>query len=204
MALWNVPPIWEGESCYILGGGPSLKDFDPEPFRNSHIIAVNNTHTLVPWAEFMFFMDSRWYAWNFEKLRKFEGIIITHCEKFEEVEVIKYLIRGRKRSFPQRTDTIMNGRNAGHAAICIALLLGAKKIYLLGFDMRKIDGENNYHQEHKRTIEDNIYEDQYIPLFEPLKVEAQERRAEIINATPDSALKTFPIISHNELMETLK
>jgi len=58
--LWRVPRLWPGGECFILGGGPSLKDVDMSRLKGHRVIAVNNAFKLADWIDVMFFGDPRW------------------------------------------------------------------------------------------------------------------------------------------------
>jgi hypothetical protein len=83
--LWKVPRVWEGGSCVIIGGGPSmLKQFNipseivegvysgklsPTAYspylkaiHKKHIIAVNVAYKIGPWIDMMIFGDSSTWA----------------------------------------------------------------------------------------------------------------------------------------------
>jgi hypothetical protein len=53
---------WEGEPCFIIGGGPSLKGFDFNRLRGQgRVIAINRALEYAPWADVVFFMDWKLY-----------------------------------------------------------------------------------------------------------------------------------------------
>ena len=71
-----VPKEFEGETIYIIGGGPSLKNFDFRSLAGSRTIAVNKAMFFYPNADVLYWTDSRFYTWykndidNFKSLKR--------------------------------------------------------------------------------------------------------------------------------------
>lgn len=41
--MWRVPRAWDGETCFILGGGASLAGFEAARLRGrGRVVALNN------------------------------------------------------------------------------------------------------------------------------------------------------------------
>jgi len=75
---WQVPPMWSGETVAIIAGGPSAVDADLESLRGRcRVITINNSHLLTPWADILWFCDSRWYTWHKDAVDKFDGLVVT-------------------------------------------------------------------------------------------------------------------------------
>jgi len=51
--------MWEGETAFIVGGGPSLLDVDISVLEGKRVIGVNNAYQLLPNAPFLVFHDHR-------------------------------------------------------------------------------------------------------------------------------------------------
>jgi len=92
-------------------------------------------------------------------------------------------------------------RSSGACAVNLATLLGATKIVLLGYDMRRINGQNNWHNDHPVTEENSS--DPYESFLEPwpsIARGADMIGVSIINATPNSNLTLFPIVKPGEIL----
>lgn len=202
MPYWEVPRIWKTATCFIIGGGPSIKKLDLERVRRAkgYTIAVNNSYQLAPWATILYFMDGVWHDWHRKNVREFSGLVITISDRCLNKPRIKVLKRGTRNHYDPRRTHLARGGNSGHGAISVAIHFGAKRIILLGFDMKRINGQHNYHNDHKRTVPDSIYEDQYFAGFNALAEDCQGLGIEILNATPGSALPSFPIIHPDEVL----
>jgi len=199
MALWNVPEMWPGATVYILGGGPSLADVDVERLRGQHVIAVNNAYKLGRWIPVMYFMDCKWFEWHGEDLAGWPGLRVMSCHKCKDISWLKYLEAGHRTELDNRPSRLTRGTNGGFGAMALAIKFGATRIILFGFDMKQLGGKDNWHEPHPRGTPKNIYGSQFIKSFESVKGELAARGIKVINATPGSALHTFPIVSPEEV-----
>jgi hypothetical protein len=91
--------------------------------------------------------------------------------------------------------------NTGCAAVNLALRFGAKHIVLLGFDMSSDVDEKglprgNWHPNLVNSPDSSNYI-KYMEGFERVAAELRNRFPDVrvYNATPGSAMKTFPIIT---------
>lgn len=173
MALWEVPPIWEGGECWIIGGGPSMprqfgvpediirrvmeghegpSTYSPflSPIHGKHVIAINNAYLIGSWIDVMFFGDCKWYPANADALSKFPGLKLTSCARFKKPHEIcngiRFLAWDHEKGFGISTkpDMVAWNLNSGAASVSIAHHLGVKRIILLGFDM-KLDEKKKSH-----------------------------------------------------------
>lgn len=85
MKKWSVPCLWPDETVFILGGGPSLPIERLTELRGKgKVIAINNAGFVAPWADLLFFADTRWWTWNRDRLGEFEGeYVVTRSPTFK-------------------------------------------------------------------------------------------------------------------------
>jgi hypothetical protein len=199
--FWSVPKIWEGDTCFILGGGPSLAKLGLNRLRGKgRVIAVNNAYRLGNWFEAMFYGDRQWLHQHGKELDKFPGLKITAVNEYKEDPWIDSLgIKVVKRDLmangiSENPDLISWNQSSGACAINLATLLGAGKIILLGFDMQRVDGRSNYHSDYNPVDPkfDPFYK--FLPPFDNIAEDLEILGIECLNATPGSALKAFPIV----------
>lgn len=87
---------------------------------------------------------------------------------------------------------LSTANNSGHQAVNLAFLLGAKSIWLLGFDMHAKDSNHNhFFGNHKGKDLTNphrqIYK-QWLNHFEEMVRLIEQRNVEVINFTRNTAL----------------
>src|SRR5690606_38995743 len=172
MNPWTVPAgAWDRQAAFILGGGPSLKGFDVERLRGrGKVIAVNNAGLdLCPWANVLFWADTRWLDWNHDRLHLHTGEWkVTRKQPHIPLDSdVKYLAHKpfRLTHWPDR----LGGRCGGSSAINLAYLLGANPIILLGFDMRDMPmdrwKEGNWHDRHLLPPLEGQRREKFIPIL---------------------------------------
>ena len=161
------------KSVYIIGGGPSLKDFDFYKLKDKDIIAVNNAFLNVPWAKYFITMDytfqnkthklkfrnflgTKIFIANFDNdyLAEKDGKIVdTRFNLLYKLKPFDMIIKSRKSDgIGYSFKDFRNGTNSGFSAIQLAILLGYEEIYLLGFDLTGTD-RTHYHDYYNRNPE---------------------------------------------------
>lgn len=88
---------------------------------------------------------------------------------------------------------IHTGSNGGHAAVNLAYLWGARRIILLGYDMKTgPNGERHWHADHPRPCIQTQLFDQWIRRFKSTAADLENVGVSVCNCTPGSALPWFP------------
>ena len=164
----------------IIGGGPSLKEFDFDRVKG-FVITVNMSCFNVQ-SDMHVSLDKNFYIVNQTFIDKYESVLVSDRDVGrDDVSIIEY---NRKGPSDEQFDWHMKKANlSGFAALGLALHLGAVKVYLLGFDggyngeesnhYKTISVPNNYNYECKNDLYD---------LFEEYNV---------INVGMDSKIESF-------------
>lgn len=215
----EVLPEWRGETVVLLAGGPSLTIEQVEAVHAVHAagkvrcIAINDCYLLAPWANVSYAADHHWHRWHTD------GIAIPHlhlsadevCQRWTAFKGQKcsienmskivldervHLLRnahGNRHGFGLSRDprALVTGRNSGFQALNLAILAGAKKVILLGFDGRPgADGKTHWFGEHPRPTPVAVY-----PYYRQAMSEAERGIAaagvEVVNCSPGSAIDSF-------------
>lgn len=198
---WRVPAgAWAGRDAFILGGGPSLSGVDVNRLRGrGKVIAVNDAgFDLAPWADVLFFADGwpRWFGWNQHRLPEFTGPLIVTRARVPQVDSrLRYLAHDPKAAL-SRDPSRVAGYCGGASAINLAYLFGARRIVLLGFDMRG----GNWHGQHKAAPLDNCFERHFIPALDRMAPALVADGCTVLNASPGSALRCFPVCDLEEVL----
>lgn len=206
---WSVPELWPGRTIVCIGGGPSLTPAQVERCRGrARVIAVNNAYQLAPWADVLYFCDDKWWAQygHGARLGDWKGLIVRleggrHDFGDPRIKVLKNY---GKTGFNDRTreglcqlrDGLFHGKNSGYQAIGLAAHLGAKRIVLLGYDMQaSLEGNQlrtHWHPDHLGGTAERVF-DSMLPNFECLVAPLKRRGIEVVNCTPGSKLRCFPL-----------
>jgi len=228
---WQVPRIWDGGEVWILGGGPSIpRQFEiPEkviqdvirgvslpsaysPYMsaiyNKHVIGINAAYLIGTWIDWMFFGDNGFFLNNQKGLLDFPGLKISSNPACDRYNWIKYLERDGHHTtgISSHPGKVSWNWNSGAAAISVAANAGAKRIILLGFDM-KMNGDQQhwhdwYHKIGNRSKKGMMHLpfDRHLRGFAQIAKDAQQRGIEIINACPESAITQFHKCNVKELL----
>lgn len=229
---WQVPRMWEGGDVWIIGGGPSVsKEFGipesvvkqvlegssspsiyspyMEGIHKKHVIGINVSYMIGDWIDMVFFGDKDFYLTHQQGLAKFPGLKVACFPSASQSEWVKYL--GRDGNHPRGITTnskrISWNYNSGAAAISVAAHTGAKRIILLGFDMKLSDAKmQHWHDVYKRgqaVTEKRLKGlpfDRHLRGFVEIAKDAKKLGIEIINASPESTITQFPKYTVKELL----
>lgn len=196
---WAAPTDdWKDEPAFIIGGGSSLRDFDFDRLiGKGHAIAVNNGWEAVPWAEYCFFADRRWWDWNHKKVIDYEGLLVSRSAVPNHgITNLKRIGRTNRHPISRSADCVA-GFCGGANALNLAYILGANPIFLLGFDMYP----GNWHDWHQAPHVDNQHRNKFIPYMEWMAEEIKKDGFRVYNTNLKSRLRCFPFIDLEELMQ---
>lgn len=192
---WTPHREWEGTDVFVIGGGPSLRGFDWSLLHGRHTIGCNDAFRLgSDVCRVVFFSDAGFYERAKDDLARFPGLVVSHCPRLvvKPPPFVKLLPRMPSGLFEH---CIGFGKNSGCGAVNLALLMGASRVFLLGFDCKvSPEGTTHWH-DHNRTAKPNP---QLYPRFLDgwRDVSRDLPRVfpgrQVINLGPDSAIPFFP------------
>lgn len=194
----SVPRLWPGETVVCIASGPSLTLDDVNYVRGrAKVIVVNTSVNLAPWADVLYACDDRWWKWAYRFQKQYPGVhqftglkfaITAQSARFPGVKVIG---RSGIDGLSMDPRSLRTGSNSGYQAINLAVLMGATRIVLLGYDMQTgHHGRQHWHPDHpmKMVSPYSSFRRYYETLVEPLKAAG----VDVINCSRDTALKCFP------------
>jgi hypothetical protein len=203
-AFWSVPREWEGETAFIIAGGPSVLEHDLNLLRGRRVIVINSSVYAAPWADFLFFGDFRWWNEpdNRAAIASFAGRVVTTSRLVSDQKVLTC----RKANPPGLAwehDSLMQKWTSLTAATNLAAhLVGpGGTIVWLGADGRHAaDGRTHHHQPHRWACQPNAYDKQHVDLV-TIVPSLRERRIAAFNASPGTAwTDLLPVIDLRELL----
>lgn len=202
---------WDGETCFIVAGGPSVLSQPIERLRNRRVIAINSAVRTAPFADVLFFGDVRWWR-DDHKHRKKTTIGMTAVAESGFKGSIYYgnvakvghpvtcLIKQIPPTFTPDRRHVMYFRSSVTGALSIAAAAGAARAVLLGVDGRDMGGRHHNHNDHYPwpsgvdwvALQANEFE-KSAPVFKLTGLE-------IFNASPDSAHGAWPRASLEDFL----
>lgn len=156
---WKPEPIWDGQDAYIIGGGPSLKSFNWDLLRGRNTIGCNSAYLLGPAiCKVCFFGDHKFFLKYQTELQEFQGLVVTNCRRFLTKPVPWLKAMHRRPRGLALGDTLGWNFSSGAAAINLALLFGAARVFLLGIDLRSEEGQHNWHDRQPDHLTPQTYQ----------------------------------------------
>lgn len=203
MTYWDIPRLWEGQTAAVLASGPSLTREDADKVRHLPRITTNASFRIAPDADILYGSDI--FFWRHEQYKDaFACSGLKVCVEQTPgmapfappgVFVVRH---GGLTGFTEERGKIRTGGNSGYAAIHVAASMGAKRILVLGLDLRgehwhgkHPDGMNNPKEANFRRWTRN---------FKTLEPELTSRGIQVFNCSPTSTLDTFPKASLESLL----
>lgn len=216
----------KGGKCYVFGAGPSIGFLKLDEVKDSDIIiSVNSSALLVDWMKGS--SDNRYWISNDRLCLHWDYfwkcVLRAHCTKIVRTSWKKYddQIRGHDfRYFAPRESQVtpLSDDDGGlcsvssvPTAIDLAILMGCKRIYLVGVDQRMLHGnshfwqfwdrkkwprrkekERNFRPEQKHQIK--IFEEN-VEVFEALREYADRNGATIKTCGTVSSLEVYEKIT---------
>jgi len=218
MEFWSIPRCFDGETVAILAGGPSLTRAQVDACRGRcRLIAINRTYALAPDADWLYGADvGGFWLWCAGPTRV--NVDEPNAFDFAGTKIVAWVPRdGAQQYFPrliaadvklikhcapqQRMGLsddpgMMLGPNSVHNVLSVIHHTGAKRVILLGVDMRN---SGHWHSEWPDGAMSSDYET-FRPALATLVDPLRRAGVEVLNATPDSALKCWPIIDLSEAL----
>jgi len=206
-ALKEKKELKQAKTVFIVGSGPSLKDFDFKQLTNKYTVALNDVIYYLPNPDGFVFYDRRWWERNYIRLdHRFTQLKpIPWAATFDRTPrhypinyAIFYFKIGGTEGIDTRPEFVKTGNNVCHLAINISLKIPfIERIVLIGIDMtykkdRYFYGDDKSHDVHEFTRQ--------LPYFERIWRELPEG-IEIINANPGSAIDCFKKMDREKAIE---
>jgi len=208
---WSAPILWPNSVIFIVGGGPSIPDYDLNLIRGKYpTIGCNLAFLDFTWIDVIYFGDCKVHTWVSGKSKyrrqfdEYQGLKVSSCPDTRDDPRIKTLFRVHKGIVKDRRSIGWN-QNTGLSAINLAVHFGARKVILLGFDMKlSKDGRMNYHDYHLAKVNHPVDTlKKHINYSKFVAADVEKLGIEVINATPGSALPHWPIKHFEEVLNEL-
>ncbi len=227
-----MPKIWEGGDVWILGGGPSVAEqfdvpnklvqevrngtkplsaFSPymAAIHKEHVISINAAFMIGDWIDIVFFGDNGFFLKFLNKLAAYPGIKMSCNPSSNKTPWVWNFVRdsNKRRGISMAPGKVAWNFNSGAAAISIAAQSGAKRILLLGFDMKLgSDQAQHFHDAYGRgkiTEEARMRKmpfSRHLRGFDQISIDAEQLGIEIINLSPNSAITQFRKMTVKEFL----
>lgn len=205
--LWKPDKEWDGQDAYLIGGGASLRGFDFRRLEGRNTIGCNDAFRYGPSIiKYTLFGDASWWHKNKFALEKAGMPIITCAPSLQTLNAPWLRIMKRQKVGLHEGHLLGWNYSTGGSAINLALTLGAKRIYLLGFDVCLVDGKSHWHDGLRTGLtRDSVFE-RFIRGFKCIAehLELPQWDAEVFHVIDgESKLPWFTKMTHLEFSDHL-
>jgi hypothetical protein len=200
--LDTVPRSFEGQPVVCIGTGPSLTKDDVASLQGqAKVIAINDAYAWAPWADVLYAADAAWWqthkaalAFAGEKYTVVSPAKIADGVKFPGVKRLRHAgYRGLSLQPDRLCLGLAGGCNSGYQAINLAVLMGASKILLLGYDMqRDANRRAHFFGKHPAPLSNSSPYELMARAFKDLVEPLKHLGIPIVNCTRETALTAFP------------
>lgn len=156
-----VDGAWNGQPCFVVGGGPSLKTLDWKLLEDlPNVIVINRAYRDCQTADIFFTEDIRFIEkfsqasdWaTFQGLKVFHSLDPMYLDMARKADPSLIIIEKKRpdkfwsKSF---ADGLSYSSNSMIGALNIADILGASTIFILGLDCKRTENlTTNYHSDY--------------------------------------------------------
>lgn len=198
-----VSESWKDEWVCIIGGGTSVKDINMDLLHGFLTLGVNNS-ALILNTDALFSLDYNWIKSSYPQYLNFSGEKYLAMQEGNMMKTIKdpqaqYLRRNTLDGL-STNKTAIHGHNSGYGALNLAVLKGAKRILLLGFDFYKRDGRAHWHEEYpRRPRARTVLYEGWARKFNTMVPVLNQLGIMVLNCSLHSKIECFPKIESHEI-----
>ena len=191
------------KTAIVIASGPSLTQEQADAAKASghFTIVVNGAYKMLPTADALYAGDFFFWKMYYADIKRiFKGKLwcqdSSTTARWPDIK----RMRGTNREGLGKDVIHLNG-NSGVQAINLAYLGGFEKIILLGFDMKLgPKGERHFHPDHPHPMVQNQVFSEWLHKLERVAKDLRIAKVEVLNATPGSAMKCFPMVDWKEVL----
>jgi hypothetical protein len=184
---------WNGERCFIICGGPSVREQRRMiPRLRGRVIAIKQAVALRPDADVMFVSgrDDAWVCKDFFPM--FRGARII-CRKAYPgfPESVLFMKRTKVSDRLCLDPSHLAGLDAGTSALNLAFHFGASEIVLLGYDMSGARWFKPSEIKHHLPVPPQQHHDRHLAAAHGVAKDLARAGVKVWNASPSSAATFF-------------
>jgi hypothetical protein len=196
---------WRGECVAIIGSVPSAKQQPIELLRDRiHVIAINNSYKLAPWADVLYSCDYAWWMAH-KGAKDFAGLRLSHdrraCGEYGLQRINIEHVSSNDLTLDKPT-YVGAGGNSGFQALNLALQFGATGVMLIGIDC-SLDHGTHWHGNHPMPMSNPIHINvtRWIQAFDGAAPRIRKLGIDVVNCSPASKLTQYPKMTIAEALE---
>jgi hypothetical protein len=208
----TIPRAFDGKTAVLMATGPGLTPevvaevMDARLRQELYLFGCNDAYRIAPYLNVHYACDFAWWRKHFENMVHYET---THGMWTQEPNMSQHSFPGLHRikgcgakGLSRKQDLIHFGNNSGFQLINLAYLFGITKFILCGYNMQVIGGKKHFFGEHPEGLNRGGGYTGFIQNYDTIK--PADYGIEIINATPQTALRAFPKMSLTDALQRFR
>jgi hypothetical protein len=204
----HIRKDWVTRTAVIIASGPSLTAEDCElvcqarAADKARVVSVSNAWKLTAgFADVFYAADRRYWKHYLPQMLK-AGVprerMLTCCNVTASLHQIKRMKAANRKGLG--TYELHTGGNSGFMGANLAVLYGATRILLLGFDMEDKDDRKHFDGPHPSPLVQAMPFKEWIKRFEDAVPDFKRKGVEVINCSRRTALGCFPRVALAEAL----
>lgn len=160
----------------------------------AHVIVVNDGYRLAPWADALVALDTDWWSVHWPRgVQDFRGLKFSCDPDVRDRYGARYVPCTIRDGLSTSWDQAYFGSDSGRFAIQIAVLMGATRIALLGFDCGWApDGRKHFFGDHPEPLRNASPYELFREKYATVARSADELGVRIVNCSRETTLDCFP------------
>ena len=180
-----------GTVC-VVASGPSAASESLDLCRKYATIAVNDSYRLAPWADALYACDPQWWEHHIGAVRSgFSGELWTQDGATADKHGLNWIQGHHNPGLSDNPDYIHYNSNSGAQALNLAVLWGAKRLILIGFDMKSEGSKRHWFGNHPGTLDKASDYRDWVQKFRIIARDLKKMGVQVVNCSMNSALDCF-------------
>jgi hypothetical protein len=180
----------------IVCTGPSAGTAPLELTRGRNVLAVNDAFRIVPWAQAMYACDHSWWECNdtsgfagekWTQLGEADARRAEYRRKVEE-RGLKWIAGVNEVGISRNPGLIHYNNHSGAQAMNLVFHWGARRIVLVGMDMRRMKKKLHYFGDHPEPLRNDLPFAVCIARLQKIAIDFRRLGVEVVNTSPSGAL----------------
>jgi len=189
----EVPLKHRNKIAILFAMGPTLKDEEIDFVRQNrtdkHVIfGCNDSYKYIEFLDEHYACDTKWWNIHHKEVAEArpEKTSWTQCKKASADFSLNHIPGKGGVGLSIKRDLIHYGSNSGFQQLNLALLMGCRKFYLLGYTMGVVDNKTHYFGDHPGPLQRKSPYNKFVQQFSTIQ---KEIKPLIHLSTERSALK---------------
>lgn len=189
--LWTPEKEWDGQDAFLIGGGASLRGFNFSVLTGRNTIGCNDAFRLGGGiVKLGLFGDASWFHKNKFELERSGIQFVCNAPSLMTLNVPWLRLMKRVKEGLHEGSNLGWNFSTGASAINLAISLGARRIFLLGFDCNLTNAKSHWHDLRPANTRAEVFQ-RFIKGFTTISRELPRYGVEVVHVIDAESLLPF-------------